>query len=72
MEAVKFKLGKHKDNGLMYHVYQNLSQGPTTLRVTYLDKFYNLPLKKNFHHTFLKHSKVTKLKPGSHMDIGPM
>ena len=37
-----------------YYVYQNQGQGHVTLGVTYLDRFYNLPLMKNFHHTFLK------------------
>ena len=63
MKAVKFKLDTHMDSGLMmYCVYQNQSQGPITLGVTSLDRFYNLPLMKNFHHTFLKNCKGFKVE----------
>ena len=43
MKAVKLKLGTRMGSGLMYCVYQNQGQGPTTF-----DSFYNLPLMKNF------------------------
>ena len=43
MKAVTLKLGTHMDKWLMYSVYQNQHQGSITLRVTYLDRFYNLP-----------------------------
>ena len=41
------------ESGLMYHVYQNQGQGP----ITPLDRFYNLPLMKNFQLAFLKNCK---------------
>ena len=62
MKAVKLTLGTHMDNGLMYCVYQNQGQGPITLGVTSLDKFYDLPLMKNFNHTFLKNCKGYKFE----------
>ena len=49
-KALKLKLGTCMHSGLMYPVYQNQGQGPITLRVASLDRFYNLPLMKNFHH----------------------
>ena len=54
----------------MYRAYQNQHQGPITLRVTYLDEFYNLPFMNIFVTLFSK--KVTKLKPSTHMDSGLM
>ena len=62
MKAVKLKLGTHMDNGLMYKVYHNQGQGPITLGVTSLDRFYNLPLMKSFHHAFLKNYKGYKVE----------
>ena len=62
MKAVKLKLGTHMDNGLMFGVYQNQGQGHITLGVTSLDMFYNLPLMKNFCHTFLKNCKGYKVE----------
>ena len=62
MKAVKLKLGTHMDNGLMYHVYHNQGQGPINLGVTSLHRFYNLPLIKNFRHTFLKNFKAYKVE----------
>ena len=46
----------------MYHMYQNQGQGPITLRVTSLHRFYNLPLMKNFRHTLLKNCKGNKVE----------
>ena len=46
----------------MYHVYQNQGEGPITLRVTFLDRFYNLPFLKSFRHTFLKNCKGYKVE----------
>ena len=64
MKAVKLKLGAHMGNGLMYCVYQNQAlyqdQGPITLSVASLDKFYNLPLTKNFITLFSRTVRVTK------------
>ena len=60
MKAVKLKLGTNMDNGLMYCVYQKHGQELITLGVTSLDRFYNLPLMKNFHHIFLKNCKGYK------------
>ena len=58
------------DSGLIYRIIQNHGQGPITLGVTAFDRFYNLPLmKKNVTH-FLRTVRVTKLKPGTHMDSG--
>ena len=54
MKAVKLKLGTHIDNGLMYDVYRNQGQGPITLGVTFLDRFYIIPLMKNFRYRFLR------------------
>ena len=39
MKAVKLKLGAHMESALMYIAYQNLGQGPITLRVTSLHRF---------------------------------
>ena len=50
MKAVKLKLSTHMDNGLIYCVYQNQGQELITLGVTSFDRFYNLPLMKNFCH----------------------
>ena len=49
-------------SGLIYHVYKNQGQGPITLRVTSLDKFYSLPLMKNVCHTFLKNCNGYKVE----------
>ena len=46
MKAVKLELGKHMNNGLMYHIYKTHGQGPITIGVTSLDRFYSLPLMK--------------------------
>ena len=54
MKAVTLKLGTHMDKWLMYSVYQNQHQGPITLRVTYLDRFYNLPFMNIFVTLFSK------------------
>ena len=52
MKLVKLKLGTLIDNRLMYRVYRNQGQGPTTLGVTSFDRFYNLSLK--FRYRFLR------------------
>ena len=57
MKALKLKLGKHMDSGLLYRVYQNQDQGSITLGATSLDRFYKFPLMKNFCRTFLKNFK---------------
>ena len=62
MKAVKLKVGTHLDNELMYHVHQNQVQGPITLGVTSCNRFYNLPLRKHFRHTFLKNCKGYKVE----------
>ena len=62
MKAVKLKLGTHMDKGLMYRVYQKQGQGPITLGLTSLDRFYNLPIRKNFSHFFLKNCKGYKVE----------
>ena len=49
-KAVKLK---HKDSRLMHPVYQIQGQGPIALRITSLDRLYNLPFTKHFRHTFL-------------------
>ena len=38
----------------MYCVYQNQGQGPISLGVASIDRFYNFPLMKHFCRTFLK------------------
>ena len=49
------------DSGLIvYCVFQNQGQGPINLGVTFLDRFYNLPLMENFCYTFLKNYKDYK------------
>ena len=60
MKAVKLKLATHMDNGLMYRVYKN--QGQELITLAFLDRFYNLPLMKNFHFTFLKNCKGYKVE----------
>ena len=62
MKVVKMKLGTHMDNGLLYHVYQNQGQELLTLEVTLFDRFYNLPLMKNFRHIFLKNCMGYKVE----------
>ena len=61
MKAVKFKFDTRVDSGLMYLVYQNEGQGFISLWVKTLDRFYNLPLMKNFHQTFLNNCKGDKV-----------
>ena len=57
----------------MYRVYQNQGEGPITLRVTSLDMFYNFAINENFFVPLLARTvRVTKLKPGTHMDSGSM
>ena len=53
-------------------MYQNLGQGHITFGITSPDRFYNLPLMKHFVTLFSRTVKVTKLKPGIHMDSGLM
>ena len=60
------------DRRLLYHVYQNQGQGHITFGVTSLDRFYSLPLMKIFVMLFSRTVRVTKLKPGIHMDSGLM
>ena len=62
MKAVKLKLGTHMDNGLMYRVNRNQGQGPITLGVTFLDRFYNLPLMKSFCYRFLRNYESCKVE----------
>ena len=50
MKAARLKLNSNMDSGLVYRVYQNQDQGPITLRVIHLDRFYNLPLMKKILH----------------------
>ena len=65
-----FKVETEVDSGLMCRVYQNRGQVPITLRVTSLHRFYNFAINENF--VTLLTVRVTKLKPGTHMDIGLM
>ena len=51
---VKLTLGTH---GQWADVNQNQGKRPTTPGVTFLDRFYNLPLMKIFCHAFLKNCK---------------
>ena len=46
MKTVKVKLSTHMENGLMCRVYLNQGQRPICLGVTWLERFYNLPLMK--------------------------
>ena len=62
MKAVKLKLSIRMDKGLMYCVYQNQGQVLITPGVTSLDRFYNLPKMKNFHHTSLNNCKGYKVE----------
>ena len=62
MKALKLKLGTRMDSGLLYCVYQNQAQGPITLGVSSLDRFYKFPLTKNFCHFFLKNCKGNKVE----------
>ena len=58
-----------------WYKHKNQGQWPITLGVTSLDRFYKFPLIKKNCYTFLKnckHVKVTKLKPGTHMERGLM
>ena len=72
MESLKLKLSTHMDSGLLYLVYQNQGQRPKSLGLTSLDRFY-FPLMKNFYRTlFSRTVRITKLKPGAHMDSGLM
>ena len=73
MKALKLKLGTHMNSGLVYCVYQNQGQGPITLGVTSLDRFYKFPLMHFFFVPFFSKTVwVTKLKPGSHIEMGLM
>ena len=60
------------DSGLMYRVYQNQGQGSIILTVTSLHRFYNLLLIRSFVTLFSRTVSITKLKPGTHIDSGPM
>ena len=60
------------DFGLLHRVYQNQGQGPITLGVTSLDRFYNLPLMKTFVALFSRTVGVTNMESGAHMDSGLM
>ena len=62
MEAVKLKLGTHMDNELMYPIYWNQGEGPMTLGVTSLDRFYSLPLMKTFPYRFLRYDVSCKVE----------
>ena len=62
MKTVVLKLGTHMDNGLLYHVYQNQGHGPIAIRITFPDRYYNLPSMKKFHHLFLKNCKDYKVE----------
>ena len=62
VRVTKLKLGIHMSNGLMYHVYLNQGQGPITLGVTSLDRFYNILLMKIFITDFSGTMKVVKLQ----------
>ena len=70
MKTVKLKLGTHMDSGLMYDVYQIQGQGPITLGVTSLDRFYNFSMNDSLVTLFSRTVQVTKLKLGTHMDSG--
>ena len=72
MKAVKLYFGTHRDNGMMYRVYQNQGQELISLGVTSLDMFYNLPWMKYFRSTFLKNCKGYKVETCTHMDSGLM
>ena len=57
------KLGTNVNNGMiMYCVYRKQGQGPITLGVTSFDRFYNLPLLKNFRYRFRRNYESCKLK----------
>ena len=58
----KLKIGTHIPTGLMYCVYLNQGQGPITLGVTSLDRFYFLPLMKIFCYTFLRNYESCKIE----------
>ena len=60
------------DSGLLYCAYQNQDQGPETLADTSFDRFYKFSLMKNCCCTFLKNLRVTKLKPGTHIESALM
>ena len=72
MEAVKLKVGILMDSGWMYGVYLNQGQGPITLTVTSLDRFYNFAIREKFCHLFSRTVRVTKLKTGTLMNSGLM
>ena len=61
-KGYKLKLGTHIPSGLVYCVYWNQGQGPITLGVTSLDRFYNLPLMKNFSYRFLRNYESCKVE----------
>ena len=50
------------DNRLMYLVYQTQDQWPITLEITYIDRFYNLPLMKKYFVIFLKNCKGDRVE----------
>ena len=64
------KLGTHIPSGLLHRVYQNQGQGSIPPGVTSLDRFYNIPLVKNFVTDFSGAGKAVKLKLSTHMDSG--
>ena len=61
-ESSKFETWYTHGQWVLYCVYQNQSQGPITLGVTSLDRFYKFPLVKIFCHTFLKNCKGNKVE----------
>ena len=48
--------------GLVYRVYRDQRQGPTTLGITSFDRFYNLPFMKNFCYSFLRNYESCKVE----------
>ena len=60
VRVTKLKLVIHIPSRLLYLVYRNQGQGPIALRVTSFDRFYNLPLMKNFHYRFLRSYESSK------------
>ena len=62
VRATKMKLGTHIPSGLMYCVYQNQGQGPITLGVASLNRFYNVPLMKNFCFRILRNYDSCKVQ----------
>ena len=62
MKVVNLKRGTHMDNGLMCRVYRNQLLGPITFGVASFDRFYNLPLMKNFRSRFLRNCRSRKIE----------